>query len=144
MSINDPNNRQVSQKVSALLLRNELALLDPAVRRDRLRVLALLADDFEEFGASGRVWTRDRIVELLATENYEPPAIEDFQCHLLAENAALITYRTVRTDSQSGVSKAVLRSSIWIEDSGEWRVRFHQGTPAATADSLGDSDNHSG
>jgi len=22
----------------------------------------------------------------------------------------------------------VLRSSIWIEDSGQWQVRFHQGT----------------
>jgi hypothetical protein len=126
MSINDAHR----QAIAALLLRNEQALLDPAVRRDRHRVLALLAEDFEEFGASGKVWSRHQIVELLASEAYDPPALEDFRCHLLAEDVALVTYRTIRANAQTGAPVATLRSSLWIEDSGEWRVRFHQGTHA--------------
>ena len=106
----------------------EEALLDPAVRRDRARVSALLAEDFLEFGSSGRVWLREDILELLASEDYTRPAMEDFKCDWIGEGVALVTYRTVRVDLDSGQRSVALRSSIWIKESGEWRVRFHQGT----------------
>jgi hypothetical protein len=106
----------------------EEALLDPASRRDRARVAALLAEDFLEFGSSGRVWSREEILELLASEDYQPPAIEDFTCHWIAEGVVLVTYRTVRTDPDQGQRQTALRSSIWIEEAGAWRMRFHQGT----------------
>jgi hypothetical protein len=106
----------------------ELALLDPAVRRDRAQVSALLAEDFQEFGASGRVWTRAQILNLLATETCQPPLMEDFECHRIAEGVALVTYQSVHTDSQTGECSAAMRSSLWKKESGEWRMRFHQGT----------------
>jgi ribonuclease HI len=96
-----------------------MALLDPAVRRDRARVDALLARDFVEFGASGRVWTRDSILDLLATEAYVPVPMEDFACAVLGEGVALVTYR----------ARGCLRSSVWVWEDGAWKVRFHQGTP---------------
>ena len=74
-----------------------------------------MAEDFQEFGSSGRVWTREAILELLATESYDPPAMEDFQCDWIADGVALVTYRTVRADPDS-MSSAVLRSSVWLED----------------------------
>ena len=114
--------------VCAHLRSLEAALLDPAVRRDQARVAALLADDFLEFGSSGRVWTRDQILDMLATEDDQPPAMEDFQCHLLSEDVALVTFRTVRVDTQTGQDICVLRSSLWTCVTGEWRVRFHHGT----------------
>lgn len=106
----------------------EEALLDPEVRRDRTRAASFLAEDFQEFGSSGRVWQREQILELLATESYEPPAMEEFKCHWIAEGVVLVTYRTVRKDRDSGQSGVVLRSSLWIHETGMWRVRFHQGT----------------
>jgi hypothetical protein len=108
----------------------ELALLDPAVRRDRGRVEALLAEEFLEFGSSGRLWTREQVLELLASQDFEPVTMEDFRCDRIAEDVALATYRTVRTDPQSGEKAAVLRSSLWMQERGVWRVRFHQGTRA--------------
>ena len=116
-------NDQPPNELSAHLRSCEESLLDPAVRRDRARVSALLTEDFQEFGASGRVWSREQILELLATENYDPQTMEDFKCHWLAEGVVLATYRAVREDGSS-----MLRSSIWIKEAGEWRVRFHQGT----------------
>jgi hypothetical protein len=115
---------------TAAHLRNlEESLLDPAVRRDRARVRAILAEDFLEFGSSGRVWTRNTIVELLTFETkFVPPSIEDFQCAQLSEHVALATYRTVRTDDTTGERLVSLRSSIWTRESGEWKMRFHQGT----------------
>ncbi len=112
------------------LLASELALLDPAVRRDRTRVARLLAGEFVEIGSSGRVWKREEILVLLETEDYTPPALEDFACRLIAPGVALTTYQTLRTDAQTGRRQITLRSSIWVLDTDEdhWRVRFHQGT----------------
>jgi hypothetical protein len=121
-------SRAVAKAVAAELLRAEMLLLDPAVRRDRARVSALLANDFFEFGASGRIWTRDQILDLLATEEYSPPVVEDFACHRIADNVVLVTYRTVRMNKETGQREAALRSSLSIRRSGTWKIRFHQGT----------------
>jgi hypothetical protein len=123
-------NDKASDDLCAHLRKLEESLLDPSIRRDSAQVAALLAEDFEEFGASGRVWTREQILDLLATEIYQRPAMEDFKCALIAEKIALVTYRTVRTDPHSGERAMTLRSSLWTEQSGRWRVRFHQGTRA--------------
>lgn|SRR5579871_968963 len=118
------------EEIAAQLLASEQTLLDPVVRRDRTRVARLLAEDFVEIGASGRLWSREEILALLETEDYTPPALEDFACRLIAPHVALVTYRTVRAEMQTGTRSITLRSSIWIcaAATGEWRVRFHQGT----------------
>jgi hypothetical protein len=113
------------------LLRKEQLLLDPDFRRDRSRVAALLADDFVEFGVSGRVWSRDAILDLLAAEDYVPPAMDEFACRPVADGVVLVTYRTVRSDPESGQHDAALRSSLWTLQSGQWALRFHQGTRAS-------------
>ena len=106
---------------------NEEALLNPDVRRDRTQVERLLAEDFVEFGSSGRTWTRDQIFPLLANETYAPMRMENFTCALLDDNVALVTYIAVRANP-GPENTSSLRSSIWTNKSGEWRLRFHQGT----------------
>ena len=120
--------RPIPKAVAAELLSAEMQLLDPAVRRDRARVAALLADDFLEFGASGRVWRRDEILDLLASEQYAPPVLEDFACHRIADEAVLVTYRTIRVNAENGLRETALRSSVWTKRAGKWVIRFHQGT----------------
>lgn len=121
-------------EVAEHLRRCEEALLDPAVRRDRAQVEQLLADDFQEFGSSGWVWNREQIFDLLATEAYTPPAVEDFACIMLSETVALVTYRSVRAGLGPGERSISLRSSIWTRvktgarDCEGWVLRFHQGT----------------
>ena len=117
-----------SEQIVAQLLSLEQTLLDPAVRHDRSRVSELLAEEFVEFGSSGTVWTRDRILDLLATEEYAPPAIEDFECRQIGSTAILATYRSVRVDTLTGARTVTLRSSIWKIKTGAWRIQFHQGT----------------
>ena len=119
------------EEIAAHLLACEKALLDPAVRRDRARVSALLAEDFVEFGASGRVWKRDEILDLLESKEVAPSEIEDFACRRLAEGVMLVTYRSVRTDKETGEHAVALRSSIWSNESGAWLMRFHQGVSRA-------------
>jgi hypothetical protein len=121
---------QISETLSSHLRACEEALLDPKVRRDPARVAEFLCEDFEEFGSSGRVWSRRQILDLLATEDYQPPAMEDFQCAPIAESVALVTYKTVRVLPDSSERSVILRSTILVEQSGQWRARFHQGTKA--------------
>ena len=40
----------------------------------------------------------------------------------LGQDTVLLTYRLAGT-------RTTLRSSVWIRESGQWRLRFHQGTP---------------
>jgi len=115
--------------IAAQLRMLEESLLDPTVRRNRERLRALLDADFLEFGSSGRTWTRNTIIELLQLEQrFLPPEIEDFRCVMLSDDVALLTYRTGRSDPDNGERVASLRSSVWTRKSGEWRMRFHQGT----------------
>jgi hypothetical protein len=82
---------------------------------------ALLADDFVEFGASGRVWTRAAILDELERCGERSYEMSDVACQTLAEDAALLTYRIPG-------NRESLRSSLWVRRDGRWQVLFHQGT----------------
>jgi hypothetical protein len=127
------HGHEMSKTTAVELQRLELMLLDPGVRRDRKRVEELLAEDFLEFGSSGRVWTREATLELLATETYIQPGVEDFACRMLSDDVALLTYRSVRRKADGGVQAEALRSSVWIRTHGKWKMRFHQGTATSRA-----------
>lgn len=120
----------VDADLKAELMALEERLLDPAVRAVPAEVRALLAPEFVEFGASGRVFDRDAILAMLAAE---PPRValqaRGFKARLLAPGAALTTWRVTRDD---GIE--TLRSSVWQQQGGRWQMVFHQGTLAARDD----------
>jgi len=123
------NSRDESPETNAdELKRLEQLLLEPEFRRDSKRVEELLAEDFLEFGSSGRVWTRETTLQLLATESYIKPIIEDFACRMLSNDVTLLTYRSLRTGADDEQHVETLRSSIWMRRNGKWKIIFHQGT----------------
>jgi hypothetical protein len=100
----------------------ELQLLSAPVRRDSAAVLALLHPDYVEFGASGRVWMRETVVEATASDDDHIEATE-MAAVKLSPTVVLLTYRARRP------SRVALRSSIWTwSDETGWLMRFHQGT----------------
>ena len=109
----------------------ERRLHDPAVRRDRAQVHTLLADEFREFGSSGRIYDKDLMLELLQKESTPLYVLsaEGFATQELAENVVLLTYVSTRTNLESGDIVRALRSSVWVKRSGLWQMYFHQGTP---------------
>ena len=109
------------------VVRRELALLEPDVRADAERVLALLHPEFLEHGASGHVWDRESIT---AVTSGTEVAIEatDLQTRYLGADAVLVTYRSREPGREA------LRSSVWLRDpESGWLLLFHQGTPSAAA-----------
>lgn len=112
----------------------EEQLLRPEVRRSAEAVGDLLAEGFVEFGSSGRVYSREEVLEALRCEAPMQRALTDFEATILAPDVVLVTYRTVRTGravrtGRREVSPS-LRSSIWQRIDGRWQMRFHQGTVA--------------
>lgn len=110
---------------AAAVVALERELLDPRTRADASRLAVLMDPDFEEIGASGRIWTRDSVVTSLAENPGSGGTLEVLNVELVAANIALLTYRC---DSADGSS---LRSSVWRNNGSGWRLRFHQGTPEA-------------
>ena len=117
--------------VSDHLRQLEEALLRNEVRRDPEQLAVLLAEDFREFGSSGRIFFKAGIVEELQIESPDRQVtLADFSCRMLSPEIALVTYRTVRLTPAAPPFHA-LRSSIWVLREGRWQIVFHQGTPVS-------------
>ena len=113
----------------------ELAL----ARRDGAAIpgglAGLLADDFEEFGASGRRWDRAAVLDLLERAPTADVTIGSFTTIPIDERVILVTFRTA-SRSPDGTPRHAWRSSLWVHREGRWRLRFHQATPTTAGETL--------
>ncbi|HTC76805.1 MAG TPA: nuclear transport factor 2 family protein [Edaphobacter sp.] len=117
------------QDLAAHLFDLEQQLLQPSTRRDPTALTSLLAKDFREFGSSGRIYSRQQIIDALAAESPRTITLSDPLCQQLAEDIALLTYRSTRTTTTLQAASRALRSSLWVYRDNRWQMLFHQGTP---------------
>ena len=107
------------------LLRLEEALWREETRFDLRFLESVLADDFIEYGRSGKTYRRD---DVLKTRRQPIDAqLRDFSVRHLDDATAQVTYvSAVRNGASIEHGR---RSSIWSKVAGRWLLRFHQGTP---------------
>ncbi len=110
---------------AATLMRLEESLWRPASRFNPSYMDRVLADDFFEFGRSGRIWSRQDIIDTEPREIGAELPLAGFAVHVIGPQAALVTYRSVEVGR--GVSN---RASVWRRTESGWKLVFHQGTPA--------------
>jgi ribonuclease HI len=103
----------------------ERELLRPDTRADIGRTGVLLHPEFTEIGSSGRLWTRDAMMMALEENPAAETELEILGADRVGAEAVLLTYRS------QGRTGSSLRSSLWVLDGTQWRLRFHQGTPEA-------------
>ena len=110
----------------------EAAMWQAESRFDPVFQEKYFADDFFEFGRSGKIWTRTESIL------HQPHVIDcmlplpNFQARMLAPGVVQITYDSiVRLGNETQYAH---RSSIWTQENGNWVMRFHQGTPFITED----------
>lgn len=108
----------------------EAELHHPGADCSRERLEQLLHPGFHEIGRSGQQYSRDTVINYLASLP-GPTALEagEYAAHLLAENCALLTYRSVHKSADGASTQTALRSSIWLKTTVGWQLFFHQGTP---------------
>jgi len=109
------------------LRRLEESLWRSETRYDRSHLEQVLAPDFVEFGRSGNIWGRDEILDGPGQELDARLPLPGFTVRMLGDDAALVTYRS---EFVSGEPLHANRASLWHRMDGEWRLVFHQGTPA--------------
>lgn len=130
----------MTEPLTGLLHSLEAALQDPAVRSSRTRLDELIADEFIEFGRSGRRHAKgDTLARLPAQEAHSQYAMQDFAVRELAPGTVLATYRLEERAPAGGPALSSLRSSIWQLRGGRWQIVFHQGTALASRSGGGES-----
>ena len=102
----------------------ELSLLEPCTRHSQTELKKLIADDFMEFGSSGRIYNKLDLLKTLPSEGIREFIMTDFTIKELSQCVILATYKTIEYGAIS------LRSSIWKKNRDEWQMIFHQGTRA--------------
>jgi hypothetical protein len=105
----------------------EKSLLETSTRADATTLASLLAEDFREVGSSGRIYNRQQIIDELAKESPRHITLSHPVCQNLAEDVALLTYRSSHIGPLQTAVHA-LRSSLWILRDGRWQMLSHQGT----------------
>lgn len=103
----------------------ELVVREPIFHRPEFPTI--MAPDYWEVGASGRLYSRDFILQTLAAE---PPVdattaswqIFEPQCRQLGSDTYLLTYTLHQSERRTR------RSTIWQLTPDGWQILYHQGT----------------
>lgn len=118
---------EISDEDIAVLRTLEEDLWRRETRFDNEYMERLFAEDFLEYGRSGRIYSRRDCL------SHEPQDIDavlplpKFEVRLLTPEVAQVTYES--RVSCGGVEERGNRSSIWSRSGDSWVLRFHQGTP---------------
>ena len=117
--------------LNALFRVLEERLAMPGAAESRESLAALLAPEFREFGASGKVYADvSALLDELVPGARPKRVFEEFQAVRVAANTVLVTYRA-KSAPGPGWKPPALRSSLWIKRDGRWQLLFHQGTRVA-------------
>ena len=115
------------------LTRLEEAMWRPDTRFDLAFQQARFAEDFVEFGRSGRVYSRAEIIRTDKNAIEATLPLQGLEFRQLDKHTVLLTYNSEAV--YDGVREHARRSSIWSRTPSGWVMRFHQGTPYNTAES---------
>lgn len=86
----------------------------------------MTAEEFREVGASGRLYAREFVLDLLEERGVTPPGgdwlMSDVRCQEIAADNYLFTYTLAQG------SRVTRRATIWRRTADGWKIVFHQGT----------------
>lgn len=119
----------MDEKTQEVLRLLEESLWRSETRFDDALMDQTFADDFCEFGRSGRIYQRQDM--LLGQDNVSKIEatlpLRDFRMRALSDDIVQVMYVSeVRYGSKIETGN---RSSIWRREKQGWRLCFHQGTP---------------
>ena len=116
--------------IEKIILKQENDLLKSEIRKSSQKIKELLADEFVEFCSSGNEYRYEDGDIFQAQNNNEELnwSIVDFKTKELSHECILATYRLIKNDEVDESKKYSLRSSIWKNYCGKWKMFFHQGT----------------
>ncbi len=115
-------------KLQETLVEKEKELLLSETRYSATRLRELLSENFIEIGQSGNVFGLNEVLDSLPKENGWSAKIYDIEFRVITEDITQIFYTAIIYDSEDNNSTYSKRSSIWKNESGVWKMIFHQGS----------------
>ena len=100
----------------------EVELASKETRRSKELLSELLAEDFEEIGKSGHLFSKTEVISSLPNQGHQEIQLSEFRFVKLADNIVLVKYQSSTNDRKA------LRSSIWVKQGKKWKLLHHQGT----------------
>ncbi len=114
-------------EVLAELSRREPIFHRPEFGTTRADFERMTAEDFWEVGASGRVYSREWVLDELERRqaNPQPERMEasGFALKRLAPDVFRVTYTLVQEET-----RRTRRSTLWKHTAEGWKILYHQGT----------------
>ena len=114
-------------KLYRLLISLETSLHSAQTRLSETELGKLLSDEFIEIGASGRTFNKKNILKRLPQETSNSIRAGNFKLRELSSGIIQITYHSC-SQAKNQQPRYTLRSSIWRNESSQWKMLFHQGT----------------
>lgn len=112
--------------VAEELRRREPIFHRPEFGTTRADVERMLAEEFRECGASGRLYTREFVLDLIDARGVTPPEPDWRMCDIRCQEIAADNYLFTYTLAQG--RRVTRRSTIWRRTAEGWKIVFHQGT----------------
>ena len=112
-----------------IIFQLEEKLQRPDVRKSVKELDDLISENLTEFGSSGQVYTKKDVLINLPVSPEIKFTMTDFRINILGENIVQSLFKTEKTNLENGKMTNSLRSSLWRNEGGKWRMLFHQGTP---------------
>lgn len=115
------------QSVLAELVAREPIFHRPEFGVTRADFEGMMADDFWETGASGRIYSRQFVLNALEKRFSVPHEdvweTSGFACRRLAQDLYLLTYTLLQNHT-----RLTRRATIWRKTTVGWKIVYHQGT----------------
>ncbi len=106
----------------------EERLLRPEIRRNAAELDELIAEDFIEYGASGKTYGKDDVLKLLPDSPAAETTIEECHARPLSPQVVLLSYKLLSVEKGQRDPVRSERSSIWRFTDGRWQIVFHKGS----------------
>lgn len=118
----------MTDELNEKILGLEERLLQPEVRKNPGELAELIADDFIEYGSSGKIYSKRDIIDALPNAPAPETEIEEYHARSLSPQVILLSYKLLSRSRESGRPDRSERSSIWRLTDGRWQIVFHRGT----------------
>ena len=111
----------------------EIVFHQQVVRTSIDKLTELLHPSFIEVGYSGKTYDFNSMLE----NQLKPPLdfvvwSQDYEYYEYASDIVQVNYLSANLEKDGSLSRHAKRTSIWVKESCNWQMRFHQGTPIAT------------
>lgn len=118
----------MSNERDDMLFELEQQLAQVGTRLSAEDASSLIAEDFFEFGASGKISSKAEVIAAMSQWAPIERRLENFSVRELSAFVCLVTYESTEAVKGRQSPPRSLRSSIWRYTGERWQIVFHQGT----------------